>query len=280
MNLTQEDRVDWCREMMQRFAGGAQMLYMIQLQVMKAGLTVRSPKPKDSLHSGDPDSNFQRCMRNCPVTSEYNPVCGSDNARYENPSWLSCAQACGASKYSLLPVIVSSTYSVTRNYGVAGALSADGGAISVTAKTNDGHNLLYNHRVFYYILTILFKEKPGRSTALYKPAGSLRAPVPLRLRRRQGLLCTRISRIDELKARPEKRVVVGKENGEVSDDIFAFRQRSRSRPSGARWMTIEKGLKLRVSHYSQPRTEWPGANAQESPIQIKLVLRAGGRRRM
>ncbi|OWR40812.1 protease inhibitor 1 precursor [Danaus plexippus plexippus] len=35
------------------------------------------------------------CRRSCPVTAEYNPVCGSDNVTYPNPSILSCAQACG-----------------------------------------------------------------------------------------------------------------------------------------------------------------------------------------
>ncbi|XP_061378517.1 uncharacterized protein LOC116769496 isoform X1 [Danaus plexippus] len=35
------------------------------------------------------------CRRSCPVTAEYNPVCGSNNVTYPNPSILSCAQACG-----------------------------------------------------------------------------------------------------------------------------------------------------------------------------------------
>nr|AAV91424.1 protease inhibitor 1 [Lonomia obliqua] len=37
----------------------------------------------------------QQCIRNCPVTSEYNPVCGTDNVTYTNPGRLTCAQSCG-----------------------------------------------------------------------------------------------------------------------------------------------------------------------------------------
>ncbi|XP_053604984.1 uncharacterized protein LOC128672102 [Plodia interpunctella] len=35
------------------------------------------------------------CMRSCPVTSEYNPICGTDNITYNNPSRLDCAKTCG-----------------------------------------------------------------------------------------------------------------------------------------------------------------------------------------
>ncbi|KAI5636271.1 hypothetical protein NE865_11035 [Phthorimaea operculella] len=44
-----------------------------------------------------PSSNaIIRCMGNCPVTSEYNPVCGSDGVTYTNPGRLTCAKDCGA----------------------------------------------------------------------------------------------------------------------------------------------------------------------------------------
>ncbi|XP_050348759.1 uncharacterized protein LOC126772431 [Nymphalis io] len=41
------------------------------------------------------DANVQACIRTCPVTTEYNPVCGTNSVTYDNPGRLSCAQACG-----------------------------------------------------------------------------------------------------------------------------------------------------------------------------------------
>ncbi|XP_012056584.1 PREDICTED: uncharacterized protein LOC105619675 [Atta cephalotes] len=38
---------------------------------------------------------YNACKINCPVTSEYNPVCGTDNADYTNPGSLDCAKNCG-----------------------------------------------------------------------------------------------------------------------------------------------------------------------------------------
>ncbi|CAK1585258.1 unnamed protein product [Parnassius mnemosyne] len=43
------------------------------------------------------ESDLQECIRSCPVTSEYNPVCGSNRVTYSNPGRLLCAQGCGVS---------------------------------------------------------------------------------------------------------------------------------------------------------------------------------------
>ncbi|KAJ0183189.1 hypothetical protein K1T71_001165 [Dendrolimus kikuchii] len=39
---------------------------------------------------------FNACLRNCLVTTEYNPVCGSNNVTYDNLGRFTCAQRCGA----------------------------------------------------------------------------------------------------------------------------------------------------------------------------------------
>ncbi|XP_071564286.1 uncharacterized protein [Temnothorax nylanderi] len=38
---------------------------------------------------------YNACLDNCPITHEYNPVCGTDNVDYTNPGGLGCAQRCG-----------------------------------------------------------------------------------------------------------------------------------------------------------------------------------------
>ncbi|XP_032680487.1 uncharacterized protein LOC116848473 [Odontomachus brunneus] len=42
-----------------------------------------------------PEDIFNTCVSSCPVTMEYNPVCGTDNVDYTNPGGLGCAQRCG-----------------------------------------------------------------------------------------------------------------------------------------------------------------------------------------
>ncbi|KAM3965067.1 uncharacterized protein ACR2FA_000961 [Aphomia sociella] len=46
---------------------------------------------------------IQNCIRSCPVTSEYNPVCGTDSVTYDNPGRLECARDCGKSVSLLRP---------------------------------------------------------------------------------------------------------------------------------------------------------------------------------
>ncbi|XP_054004392.1 four-domain proteases inhibitor-like [Hylaeus anthracinus] len=42
-----------------------------------------------------PDPQLQACIRTCPTTPEYNPVCGTDRVTYDNPGLMSCAAFCG-----------------------------------------------------------------------------------------------------------------------------------------------------------------------------------------
>lgn len=44
------------------------------------------------------EAAIRLCMRSCPVTPEYNPICGSDRLTYTNPGHLLCAQTCGVGK--------------------------------------------------------------------------------------------------------------------------------------------------------------------------------------
>ncbi|CAF4951259.1 unnamed protein product [Pieris macdunnoughi] len=44
----------------------------------------------------DSRSNLQSCIKKCPTTPEYLPVCGTDNVTYNNIGRLYCAQNCGA----------------------------------------------------------------------------------------------------------------------------------------------------------------------------------------
>ncbi|KAJ8681894.1 hypothetical protein QAD02_017686 [Eretmocerus hayati] len=38
---------------------------------------------------------LQNCIKVCPKTAEYNPICGTDMQVYNNPSDLTCAKICG-----------------------------------------------------------------------------------------------------------------------------------------------------------------------------------------
>lgn len=44
------------------------------------------------------------CVRNCPTTPEYNPVCGSDRVTYNNPGHLHCEQQCGKGKTDFISI--------------------------------------------------------------------------------------------------------------------------------------------------------------------------------
>ncbi|XP_052755297.1 uncharacterized protein LOC113509844 isoform X2 [Galleria mellonella] len=77
---------------------------------INCGVDVALWKPTDCLNN-EPNTNvnnrpqigsttqspaaIQACMSSCLVTSEYNPVCGTDKVTYQNPGRLECARNCG-----------------------------------------------------------------------------------------------------------------------------------------------------------------------------------------
>lgn len=59
-----------------------------------AGTTTTTPAPPAS-STTVPSPRYLACLRACPTTMEYNPVCGSDSQNYHNHARLDCAARCG-----------------------------------------------------------------------------------------------------------------------------------------------------------------------------------------
>ena len=59
-----------------------------------------SPTPRTTTeNSANPTvAPSPRVCPGCPRTPQFNPVCGSDNATYDNPNAVDCANMCGPSK--------------------------------------------------------------------------------------------------------------------------------------------------------------------------------------
>ncbi|XP_013173268.1 PREDICTED: uncharacterized protein LOC106121974 [Papilio xuthus] len=55
--------------------------------------------------------NYDECIKGCPTTSEYNPVCGTNRITYSNIGHLECARLCGldVKLYRKLPCTTTET---------------------------------------------------------------------------------------------------------------------------------------------------------------------------
>lgn len=62
------------------------------------GLTPFVPAPA-------PTKEFLNCFGNCPTTSQYNPICGSNMQLYMNEEKFNCARFCGAGE-SIISIIL------------------------------------------------------------------------------------------------------------------------------------------------------------------------------
>nr|WGN96279.1 setae polypeptide [Ochrogaster lunifer] len=76
------------------FPDQGQFPQVIPGQQQQQRTTSTTSTPSTITTSGN-GAAIKRCQANCPVTAEYNPVCGSDNNTYDNPGRLECAQNCG-----------------------------------------------------------------------------------------------------------------------------------------------------------------------------------------
>ncbi|KAH8297865.1 hypothetical protein KR054_012280, partial [Drosophila jambulina] len=63
------------------------------------------PQPQSSSSStttaatpANQEPRYLACLQTCPATSEYNPICGSDNNNYYNQNKFNCAVSCGLGK--------------------------------------------------------------------------------------------------------------------------------------------------------------------------------------
>lgn len=72
--------------------GGQQQQQPFQNNNFGQQFTTTTPAP---ISSTTPTQAFFACMNRCPTTSQYNPVCGSDNTLYNNDQKLNCANICG-----------------------------------------------------------------------------------------------------------------------------------------------------------------------------------------
>lgn len=58
--------------------------------------TTTPPTATNDVTTSSPE--YLACLKNCPSTPQYSPVCGSNRVTYNNRARLECARRCGMSK--------------------------------------------------------------------------------------------------------------------------------------------------------------------------------------
>ncbi|XP_020801635.1 uncharacterized protein LOC110178745 [Drosophila serrata] len=79
--------------------------WLLDQQQSRPQTPVRQPQfpqvqgPSSSTTTGatpvNQEPRYLACLQMCPKTSEYNPICGSDNNNYYNQNIFNCAVRCG-----------------------------------------------------------------------------------------------------------------------------------------------------------------------------------------
>ncbi|KAM3965068.1 uncharacterized protein ACR2FA_000962 [Aphomia sociella] len=100
-NPNQINNRPWQNQFPGQNQNGGQGQFPWQNPIQNGGQGQFPPQNQQQTQTTTPASNsgtsndVQNCISACPVTSEYNPVCGTDLVTYPNPGRLVCAQACG-----------------------------------------------------------------------------------------------------------------------------------------------------------------------------------------
>ncbi|XP_045768096.1 myb-like protein D isoform X2 [Maniola jurtina] len=66
-----------------------------KVAILGLPVTVSNETTQKPLVNASTSSAMKQCVQDCPSTSEYNPVCGSNNITYFNEGKMECARFCG-----------------------------------------------------------------------------------------------------------------------------------------------------------------------------------------